>query len=91
MTTEQGDFLGNTAQFPPDGLSTAPAAAALRIMRYCPETDELFDVSDRSQLPAFNLSCVNCNPSHAILCGTYLIIKGVLPCVNLQLIYLKQL
>nr|DAE06130.1 MAG TPA: hypothetical protein [Siphoviridae sp. ctXQ92] len=27
--------LGNTAQFPPDGLSTAPAAAALRIMRYC--------------------------------------------------------
>ena len=28
--------LGNTAQFPPDGLSTAPAAAALRIMRYCP-------------------------------------------------------
>ena len=26
---------GNTAQFPPDGLSTAPAAAALRIMRYC--------------------------------------------------------
>jgi len=28
--------LGNTAQFPPDGLSTVPAAAALRIMRYCP-------------------------------------------------------
>ena len=27
--------LGNTAQFPPCGLSTAPAAAALRIMRYC--------------------------------------------------------
>ena len=27
--------LGNTAQFPPDGLSTAPAAVALRIMRYC--------------------------------------------------------
>ena len=26
------------------------------------------------QLPAFNLSCVNCNPSRAILCGTYLII-----------------
>ena len=25
--------LGNTAQFPPDGLSTVPAAAALRIMR----------------------------------------------------------
>lgn len=38
------------------------------------ETDELFDISDRSQLPAFNLSCVNCNPSRAILCGTYLII-----------------
>ena len=38
------------------------------------ETDELFDVSDSSQLPAFNLSCVNCNPSRAILCGTYLII-----------------
>ena len=43
------------------------------------------------QLPAFNLSCVNCNPSRAILCGIYLIIIGVLPCVNLQLIYLKQL
>ena len=28
-------FKGNTAQFPPCGLSTAPAAAALRIMRYC--------------------------------------------------------
>ena len=26
---------GNTAQFPPCGLSTAPAAAALRIVRYC--------------------------------------------------------
>ena len=26
---------GNTAQFPPDGLSTAPAATALRIVRYC--------------------------------------------------------
>ena len=26
---------GNTARFPPDGLSTAPAAAALRIVRYC--------------------------------------------------------
>ena len=25
--------LGNTAQFPPDSLSTVPAAAALRIMR----------------------------------------------------------
>jgi hypothetical protein len=35
LTKEQGDFLGNTAQFPPYGLSTAPAAAALRIMRYC--------------------------------------------------------
>lgn len=43
------------------------------------ETDELFDVSDRSQLPAFNLSCVNCNPSRAILCGTYLIIRGCCP------------
>jgi hypothetical protein len=33
----QGNFsiYGNTAQFPPCGLSTAPAAAALRIMRYC--------------------------------------------------------
>ena len=27
---------GSTAQFPPYGSSTAPAAAALRIMRYCP-------------------------------------------------------
>ena len=32
----ESGFHGNTAQFPPDGLSTAPAAAALRIMRYCP-------------------------------------------------------
>jgi len=36
LTIEQGDSLGNTAQFPPYGLSTAPAAAAFRIMRYCP-------------------------------------------------------
>ena len=28
-------IYGNTAQFPPSGLSTASAAAALRIMRYC--------------------------------------------------------
>ena len=28
--------LGNTVQFPPDGLSTVPAAAALRMMRDCP-------------------------------------------------------
>ena len=27
-------YLGNTAQFPPYGLSTVPAAATLRIMRY---------------------------------------------------------
>ena len=56
------------------GCGTSLAGAVLRIMRYCPETDELFDVSDSSRLPAFNLSCVNCNPSRAILCGTYLII-----------------
>ena len=56
------------------------------------ETDELFLCFQiHLQLPAFNLSCVNCNPSRAILCGIYLIIIGVLPCVNLQLIYLKQL
>ena len=59
----------------------------------CPAPDSRFPIADfyLRQLPAFNLSCVNCNPSRAILCGTYLIIKGVLPCVNLQLIYLKQL
>ena len=35
----RGVFIyGNTAQFPPCGLSTAPTAAALRIMRYCPKT-----------------------------------------------------
>ena len=33
------EIKGNTAQFPPDGLSTAPAAAALRIMRYCLRTN----------------------------------------------------
>ena len=39
------------------------------------ETDELFLCFQiHLQLPAFNLSCVNCNPSRAILCGTYLII-----------------
>lgn len=59
----------------------------------CPAPDSRFPIADfyLRQLPAFKLSCVNCNPSRAILCGTYLIIKGVLPCVNLQLIYLKQL
>lgn len=59
----------------------------------CPAPDSRFPIADfyLRQLPAFNLSCVNCNPSRAILCGTYLIIKGVLPCVNLQLVYLKQL
>lgn len=59
----------------------------------CPAPDSRFPIADfyLRQLPAFKLSCVNCNPSRAILCGTYLIINGVLPCVNLQLIYLKQL
>lgn len=59
----------------------------------CPAPDSRFPIADfyLRQLPAFKLSCVNCNPSRAILCGTYLIIKVVLPCVNLQLIYLKQL
>ena len=59
----------------------------------CPAPDSRFSIADfyLRQLPAFNLSCVNCNPSRAILCGTYLIIKGMLPCVNLQLVYLKQL
>lgn len=59
----------------------------------CPAPDSRFPIADfyLRQLPAFNLSCVNCNPSRAILCGTYLIIKGMLPCVNLQLVYLKQL
>lgn len=39
------------------------------------ETDELFLCFQiHLQLPAFNLSCVNCNPSRAILCGTSLII-----------------
>ena len=33
------EIKGNTAQFPPDGLSTAPAAAALRIVRYCLRTN----------------------------------------------------
>lgn len=44
------------------------------------ETDELFLCFQiHLQLPAFNLSCVNCNPSRAILCGTYLIIWGCYP------------
>ena len=44
----------------------------------CPAPDSRFPIADfyLRQLPAFNLSCVNCNPSRAILCGTYLIIKG---------------
>lgn len=43
-----------------------------------PAHDSRFPIADfyLRQLPAFNLSCVNCNPSRAILCGTYLIIKG---------------
>lgn len=44
----------------------------------CPAPDSRFPLADfyLRQLPAFKLSCVNCNPSRAILCGTYLIIKG---------------
>lgn len=44
----------------------------------CPAPDSRFPIADfyLRQLPAFKLSCVNCNPSRAILCGTYLIIKG---------------
>lgn len=43
----------------------------------CPAPDSRFPIADfyLRQLPAFKLSCVNCNPSRAILCGTYLIIK----------------
>ena len=43
----------------------------------CPAPDSRFPIADfyLRQLPAFNLSCVNCNPSRAILYGTYLIIK----------------
>lgn len=42
----------------------------------CPAPDSRFPIADfyLRQLPAFKLSCVNCNPSRAILCGTYLII-----------------
>ena len=36
---------GNTAQFPPDGLSTTAAAAALRIMWHCPRHEFLITVS----------------------------------------------
>lgn len=44
----------------------------------CPAPDSRFPIAVfyLRQLPAFKLSCVNCNPSRAILCGTYLIIKG---------------
>lgn len=44
----------------------------------CPAPDSRFPIADfyLRQLPAFKLSCVNCNPSRAILCGTYLIVKG---------------
>ena len=47
----------------------------------CPAPDSRFPIADfyLRQLPAFKLSCVNCNPSRAILCGTYLIIKGCYP------------
>ena len=42
----------------------------------CPAPDSRFPLAVfyLRQLPAFKLSCVNCNPSRAILCGTYLII-----------------
>ena len=70
---------------------SAMLAASMAVSLAAP--DSRFPIADfyLRQLPAFKLSCVNCNPSRAILCGTYLIIKGVLPCVNLQLVYLKQL
>ena len=47
-------FKGNTAQFPPCGLSTAPAAAALRIMRYCPK--EKAPLAERFPVLTYSLS-----------------------------------
>ena len=51
-------IYGNTAQFPPYGSSTAPAAAALRIMRYCPGTRKAPAFSGRG----FRLSKKVCSP-----------------------------
>ena len=43
------EIKGNTAQFPPDGLSTAPAAAALRIVRCCLKNQQ--ESVDHDDLP----------------------------------------
>ena len=52
----------------------------------CPAPDSRFPIADfyLRQLPAFKLSCVNCNPSRAILCGTYLRQHRTIPALRLK-------
>lgn len=69
----------NGTPFPPyTGVRVCCTYAIRFFVPPCPAPDSRFPITDfyLRQLPAFNLSCVNCNPSRAILCGTYLIIKG---------------
>ena len=69
----------NGTPFPPyTGVQVCCTYAIRFFCPPCPAPDSRFPIADfyLRQLPAFKLSCVNCNPSRAILCGTYLIIKG---------------
>ena len=68
----------NGTPFPPYTGVRVCCTYAIRFFVPCPAPDSRFPLAVfyLRQLPAFNLSCVNCNPSRAILCGTYLIIKG---------------
>lgn len=69
----------NGTPFPPyNGVWVCCTYAIRFSVPPCPAPDSRFPIADfyLRQLPAFKLSCVNCNPSRAILCGTYLIIKG---------------
>lgn len=69
----------NGTPFPPyNGVRVCCTYAIRFFVPPCPAPDSRFPIAVfyLRQLPAFKLSCVNCNPSRAILCGTYLIIKG---------------
>ena len=69
----------NGTPFPPyTGVRVCCTYAIRFFVPPCPAPDSRFPIADfyLRQLPAFNISCVNCNPSRAILCGTYLVIKG---------------
>ena len=69
----------NGTPFPPyTGVRVCCTYAIRFFVPPCPAPDSRFPIADfyLRQPPAFKLSCVNCNPSRAILCGTCLIIEG---------------